>query len=84
MEVKEIIRKEKLEQSEMEFVIEQYIKEKKGRDVKINIHNNQMIHLIPKEFQQSILQKELQLLNEAYNVACSYYFKKNKEKSSKN
>ena len=64
MEIAEIIRKEKLETEEMIFVVESYIKERKGVDVKIKIDESHQIFIM----------KDLNLLNHAYNNACAYYF----------
>lgn len=36
MEIKDIIYKQNVEQSEMQFIIEQYIKVRKGVDIKCN------------------------------------------------
>ena len=76
MKVEEIILKTELTQEEMQFVVEQYIFEKKQRKITINIHNNRALSLVPQAFAQAILQNELQMLNEAYNVAVEYFINK--------
>lgn len=67
MEIADIIRKEELETEEMIFVVESYIKEKKGQDVNIKINDS---------FGQFGILRELHLLNHAYNNTCAYYFEK--------
>lgn len=76
MEVEEIINKTELSQEEMQYVVEQYIWEKKQKKVTINIHNNKMLQFVPKVFADGILQDELIKLNDAYNDACEYFFEK--------
>ncbi len=76
MNVSEIIEKTELTQEEMEFVVEEYVWEKKNKRVKINIQSNPILQLIPKAFAESILRQELNLLNHAYNCACEYFFEK--------
>ena len=73
MDVYEIIKKDHLDQNEMEYVVEQYIKIKKGRDIKINVRANPILSMIPLQFQQQIIQNELSMLNEAYDVAMGYF-----------
>jgi hypothetical protein len=76
MDVKEIIGKTELTQEEMQFVVEQYIFEKKGKKVKIDIMSNPVINLVPPMMQRPLIQRELSMLNEAYNIACEYFFNK--------
>ena len=81
-EVYDIIEKNELTQAEKEFVVESYIFEKKQRKVKIDIRNHQVLKMVPNShLTQQILQQELFLLNEVYNVACKYFFelKNNKQ-----
>lgn len=88
MEIQDIINKTNLQQAEMEFVVESYIKEKTGKEVKINIMNHPILRAMPKEFMGLaggvIIQKELQLLDKAYLVACEYFFKKFDDNTSPN
>jgi hypothetical protein len=78
MNIKEIINKNNLEQHEMEYVVEEYIFEKKGKRIKINSLNHPIIkqfginNLISKQ----IMENELILLHKAFNEACIFYSKK--------
>jgi hypothetical protein len=76
MKIEEIITKSELSQEEMEFVVEEYIFEKKNRRVKINIMANPVLQLVPTNMQTPLIQRELGLLNEAYQMACEYFFEK--------
>lgn len=79
MKTKEIINKpdtEALSDQEMAYVVQEYIKERKGQDVVINIYKN---------FNQNnplstmFLAQEINQLHEAYNTA-KYWLLENKYK----
>jgi hypothetical protein len=81
MNINEIIFKNQLDQSEMEFVVEEYILEKKNVKVKINITNHPGLQHMPQEFQAMIIQNQLQLLNMAYETALTYFISKYKSEN---
>lgn len=73
MVVSDIIRKTELSQAEMQFVVEQYIKERKG--VNVNIH----IALPTNSFERLSMhfaQDQIIKLTNAYNDACGWYLNK--------
>ena len=74
--VEVIITKDQLTQEEMQHVVEQYIFEKKQVKVKIDIENHPLTKLVSPNMARPLLERELYLLNEAYNVACEYFFEK--------
>ncbi len=74
--VKDIISKTELSQEEMQHVIEQYIWEKKQRKVTIDIKNSPVIQMVPPNMARPLIERELHLLDAAYNVACEYFFDK--------
>ena len=76
MKVEEIISKTELTQEEVEFVVTQYIWDKKQRKVTINIKNNPILNLVPQSMANAILQQDLMRLQEAYNIAVEYYMNK--------
>ena len=81
MNVNDIIIKTQLETNEMEFVIEEYIFEKKNVRVKINHLNHPLIRIAPEPIKSAVIQQQLNLLNTAYQDACVYFFdKQNNEK----
>ena len=71
MNIYKIITKTKLQQQEMEFVVEQYIKEKKGVNVQINLAKR--VETLPNFYVGLHLQQQLQLLDKAFNDACIYF-----------
>lgn len=73
MIVEEIIRKPEVDQNEMEYVVEQYIKERKGVDVKINIP------IMGGLIGAALNQQQLSLLSDSYMTA-SQWFRDNKYK----
>jgi hypothetical protein len=78
MDIKEIVFKNELTQEEMEFVVEEYIFEKKNARVKINVTNKPGIHHMPKDFQSMIIQGQIQMLYTAYESASRYFCQKYK------
>ena len=64
--IKEIITSTNITQSEMEYVVESYIKDMKGVDVTINL--NRFSHPFYYKMQ-------LSKLNAAYDVAVEYFYK---------
>jgi hypothetical protein len=81
MNINEIIFKNQLDQSEMEFVVEEYIFEKKNVRVKINVANQPGLQHMPVSFQSMMIQNQLQLLNKAYETAVSYFISKYKREN---
>jgi len=75
MNIKKIINKTHLEQSEMQYVVEQYIKEKKGVDVEINLLKG-VSNDVPEPFIIMHLRQQLQLLVNAFEIACKYFANK--------
>ncbi len=78
MKIEEIIIKSEPIQEEMEFVVEEYIFEKKNRRVKINIMANPVLQLIPPHMQSPVIRRELDLLNQTYQTARKHFTEKNK------
>jgi hypothetical protein len=78
MKLEEIIIKSEPIQEEMEFVVEEYIFEKKNRRVKINIMANPVLQLIPPHMQSLVIRRELDLLNQTYQTARKHFTEKNK------
>jgi hypothetical protein len=81
MNINEIIFKNQLDQSEMEFVVEEYIFEKKNVRVKINVANQPGLQHMPVSFQNMMIQNQLQLLNVAYETAVFYFISKYKREN---
>lgn len=81
--VKEIINKpdsEVLDQVDMEYVVEQYIKERKGKSVKVLLPgpNHPLAQAMPKEvFAQMVFAPEFEKLAHAFNHAKAYFKNKN-------
>ena len=68
MDISKIIRKSYLEQFEICYIIEQYIKEMKGVNVKVEPDlRNSFLPFAAKEFN---------LMINAYNKSCEYFFNK--------
>ena len=76
MDVNEIIKKHELTTREMEFVVEQYILEKKGKKVDINTLNHPLVNAVPPPMNGIILQQQFQLLDTAYQKAAIYFSEK--------
>jgi hypothetical protein len=76
MEVSEIIIKNELTTQEMEFVVEEYIFEKKSQRVTINTTNHPMARMVPPQMAGVILQQQFQLLDTAYQKAAIYFSEK--------
>ena len=76
MEVNEIIIKNELTTQEMEFVVEEYIFEKKNKRVIINTTNHPMARAVPPQMAGVILQQQFQLLDTAYQKAAIYFSEK--------
>ena len=76
MEVNEIIIKNELTTREMEFVVEEYIFEKKNQRVTIDTTNHPMARMVPPQMAGIILQQQFQLLDTAYQKAAIYFSKK--------
>lgn len=74
MNINEIINKTQLEQSEVQYVVEQYIEELTGKKVEINLlkYTNQM----PDFIKDMYLQNQLQQLHQAFEKACKYFANK--------
>lgn len=81
MNIQDIVYKTELSQDEVQFVIEEYIWEKKKVKIKVNINKNPILSLVPPVIKQHMLERELQLMMEAYNIACGYFIEKFEEKS---
>jgi hypothetical protein len=76
MEVSEIIIKNELTTQEMEFVVEEYIFEKKNQRVTIDTTNHPMARMVPPHMAGIILQQQVQLLDTAYQKAAIYFSEK--------
>ncbi len=76
MEVNEIITKNELTTKEMEFVVEEYIFEKKNQRVTIDTTNHPMTRMVPPQMAGIILQQQFQLLDTAYQKAAIYFSEK--------
>jgi hypothetical protein len=76
MEINEIITKNELTTKEMEFVVEEYIFEKKKQRVTIDTTNHPIARAIPPHMVGIILQQQFQLLDSAYQTAAEYFFEK--------
>lgn len=61
-------------QDEMEYVVEQYIKERKGADVKIDIEKGINRNSI---LARGLLLRQLKMLEQAFDEASSYFIQKN-------
>ena len=72
MELKEIINRQPRIYSteEMEFLLSEYIKERKGIDVKVNTFKN-----VPPEFMDFVGHQKLRLLHKAFDYAHDWYLK---------
>jgi len=77
MNIQEIATKTNVSQEEMEFLISEYIYERKGYRPMINLLRNLPVNQIPEPMLSMIIQQQLQLLTVAFNVACEYYANKN-------
>ena len=62
MDINEIIVKNELTTREMEFVVEEYIFEKKNQRVNINTTNHPMARMVPPQMAGMILQQQFQLI----------------------
>lgn len=82
MNIQNIIYKTELSQDEVQFVIEEYIWDKKKVKVKINVNKNPVLSLVPPIIQQHMLGNEFQLMMEAYNIACGHFIEKFPKESS--
>jgi hypothetical protein len=76
MEINEIIIKNELTTKEMEFVVEEYIFEKKNQRVIIDTINHPMARMVPPQMAGMILQQQFQLLDTAYQKAATYFSEK--------
>jgi len=76
MEINEIIIKNELTTREMEFVVEEYIFEKKNQLVTIDTTNHPMAKIVPPQMAGMILQQQFQLLDTAYQKAATYFSEK--------
>lgn len=75
MEVNEIVNRKTgsiFSQEELEFVIKEYIKEKKGVDININLSKN----FTGTHFDSFINQDQMILLDKAFEVAQRYFVEK--------
>lgn len=77
MDIQEIINRTSapLEQGEMQFVVEQYIKDTKGVDVNIDL-TKRIDRTYPPEYQTFLAQQQLQMLLTAFERACFYFASK--------
>lgn len=77
MEIKDIVFRNTLTQQEMEFVVEQYIKEVKGVDVKIDIEDTskRRAQYMP-DFAPMLIKGQLEMLDVAYQSAALYFCRK--------
>jgi hypothetical protein len=76
MDINEIIVKNELTTREMEFVVEEYIFEKKNQRVTINTTNHHLARAVPPQMAGMILQQQFQLLDTAYQKAAIYFSEK--------
>lgn len=76
MNIQEIIIKENLTQEEVFFVIQEYIFEKKGIRVEINLLNNPMFLQLPRPMFNMVMNQQFQLMDVAYQISCEYFFEK--------
>jgi hypothetical protein len=76
MDINEIIVKNELTTQEMEFVVEEYIFEKKNQRVTINTTNHPMARMVPPQIAGVILHQQFQLLDTAYQKAAIYFSEK--------
>lgn len=77
MNIKDIIFRESGKETtldEMKFVVQSYIKDKKDKDITINLEKN--LNQFPDFIKEEVYTHQLQLLNKAFNDACMYYSKK--------
>lgn len=58
-------------EEEMKFVVENYIKDKKGASIKINLRKG--LNAFPRVIRELMVAQQLNKLFEAFNVACNYY-----------
>lgn len=61
-------------QSEMEYVVKQYIKDTGNGSVQLNVQKH--IGNVNSRLSNAILITELNKLQKAYDVACEYFYKK--------
>lgn len=76
MDINEIIVKNELTTQEMEFVVEEYIFEKKNQRITIDTTNHPMARMVPPQMAGIILQQQFQLLDSAYQTAAIYFSEK--------
>jgi hypothetical protein len=76
MDINEIIIKNELTTREMEFVVEEYIFEKKNQRVTIDTTNHPMARMVPPQMAGIILQQQFQLLDSVYQTAAIYFSEK--------
>lgn len=76
MNINEIIVKNELTTREMEFVVEEYIFEKKNQRINIDVTNHPMARMVPPQMAGVILQQQFQLLDSAYQKAATYFSEK--------
>lgn len=78
MEIKTIIRKTHLEVDEICYVIQEYIKDRKGVDVVVSPELTKKIKIWGFRVQQvpnPFAREELKLMHKAYDIACAWFFK---------
>lgn len=75
MDIKTIIRKQEVSQDEMEFVISEYIFEKKGVRPDINIEAGLPPGVHP-QIRNMVLSKQIELLSIAYDTAWAFFIEK--------
>jgi len=83
MDIKTIMRKQEVSQDEMEFVISEYIFEKKGVRPDINIEAGLPPGIHP-QMRSIILSRQVELLSIAYNTAWAFFIKKYKDINATN
>lgn len=76
MNIQDIIIKTELTQEEVQFVIEEYIFELKNIRININLQNNSLVDQLPIPIQNMYYSNQLQLMDQAYQIACEYFFSK--------
>ncbi len=74
MDIQEIIKRNHLDQKEMEYVVTQYIKELKGVDVSINVEKVALAW--PKWVRTKLIEQQLSKLNDAYQIAAEWFSNK--------
>lgn len=76
MDIRDIITRNTVSQDEMQFVISEYIHEKRNYRPEINILRGLPVNQIPEPMLHMILQQQLQLMTAAYNIAYEYFMDK--------